>query len=550
MCITTRTGMLPRLALWGLAITACILPAAQVWNVEELEWQSGAHSDPYRQVELTATFLGPRNAIQTVRGFWDGGSRYRLRWTPVAPGRWTYRTQSNDPALSGKSGSFDVKPAPLTSRGFLRRDEANPSAFVFDNGERYFLFGTTLYGIVGSALDGGTWRQAIEGSARYGINKVRFYVNRWTKMIPGGQPTEMTAHVEIGDGVFLPGFAKSDEIVRLAARNGMVADLIVFFRDRTVKIGEEETKRYLRYVIARYGAFPNVIWCVQNEWEYSRLPITFWSGLGRITAAEDPWARIERAGRTYRRALSIHQQTRNDWQFNGEDWFTHAILQVGVRNNGPGAGGGDEWKRGDRDMTHVMRHGDDWGNYGILFNRGHGYPVVNDEYGYMGEPVDVSAQSDEKSPPAAFTREKHRRTMWGIYIAGGYGSTGDKYNYADGKPYTSGNWHEPAEFGDVARLVKFFTRPGVEYWRMVPANNIANGARNYVLADPGRRYFVYSANGGNVTLKLPPGQYAVTRYDPREGSSQPLPAHGVAANATFALPEASDWVLDIQVQQK
>src|SRR5207249_2772848 len=53
------------------------------------------HSNPYRTVELQAEFRSPRFRTYLMPGFWDGGQKLVIRFTPTEPGQWTYRLTSN-----------------------------------------------------------------------------------------------------------------------------------------------------------------------------------------------------------------------------------------------------------------------------------------------------------------------------------------------------------------------------------------------------------------------------------------------------------------------
>jgi hypothetical protein len=509
------------------------------WSVHELTLTaSNTHRNPYTEAGVTATFDGPGGSRTTVWGFWDGDRTFRVRFTPTREGEWTYATSSADAGLDGRHGTFRCVAPRAGARGFVRRDEAYRYHFVWDDGARYFMCGQTYYRIVQNAAAGGGWKAAIAGSLRRGMNKVRLLVAP-----PGAQPyTPYPATAPFGpdhDTLNPAHWRALDEVVAHLHDSGAVADLILFVQagrgSTATPFGTpEQDERYLRYVIARYAAYPNVIWCLTNEWNYTGKGRAYWDDLGRIAAAEDPWARAGAA----RRALTIHQQTRIDWQFSDADWPVHACLQYGVRNGQRTQS--DEWADDPRNSARYP-HGDDWGNVSIVHNLAHGLPVVNDEYGYIGEPEDRSAPG---APP--LTRDKHRRILWAIYAAGGYASAGDKTTYGDSRPYRSADWHDTAEYGDIQRLVDFFTTKGLAYWRMVSRNDVVTaGERAYVLAEPGRQYVVYAAVGGMVAIDLAAGNYTAQRFDPRTGEETPLGEVAGGGARAFALPDGDDWVLSL-----
>jgi hypothetical protein len=331
---------------------------------------------------------------------------------------------------------------------------------------------------------------------------------------------------------------KADEVIRYMASQGVIADVIIFERNQVNRMSMPEAQRYLRYVIARYAAFPNVVWCLQNEWEYTQKPKAFWSEVGTTVSHEDPWARQG----ALKRGLSVHQQTRYDWEFPNEDWFSHIIVQLGVRNRGKAFRGGDEWNL-PKDRRGTFRNGDDWGNFSILYNWKYNVPVVNDEYGYIGEPADETEPKGPDGKPTRYTREKHRRTMWAIYAGAGYGSAGDKNQFLDGRPYVSANWHDEIEWGDVKRLIDFYTSNGVRYWDMRPCNEaVTAGQRVYVETNRECQYVVYAAAGGTFSIQLAEGQYQAKRFDPRTGEFFELGRSGGGVRQ-FSMPDTHDWVV-------
>ncbi len=399
-----------------------------------------------------------------------------------------------------------------------------------------------------NAAAGDRWKAAVDNTRAKGMNKIRMLVwPPWGVRDKVHYPPTPAFVDGDHDRLNLAHWRKLDEVVRYLASKDMLADLVLFFNDEALYGTEEQDHRYVRYVLSRYAAFPNVLWCITNEWNYTKKPRPYWNKIGEIARQEDPWSREG----AYLRALSIHQQTRHDFQFFDQKWVSHAIVQLGVRNQGRTLRDADEWQASSAaEEGRTFRRGDEWGNFSIIYNWGHDLPVVNDEYGYIGEPEDRSVPKDAQGNYPRYTREKHRQTMWGIAAAGGYGSAGDKNPYPDGAPYFSANWYDVPEYEDITRLVNFFTTKGVEHWKMGGQNALVrSGARVYVLAEPGRQYVLYAAAGGAVSLELADGTYVARRYDPRTGEDTALPdvSGGIRS---FTLPNTSDWVVYLRKRER
>ncbi len=514
---------------------------APVWSVGEVVLTAArAYDNPYAEAAVTAAFTGPAGQTLSAPGFWDGGKTWRIRFTPTAEGAWRYTTASADPGLNGNEGAVQASRPKADARGFVRVDSRHPYHFVYDNGARYFMLGTTYYEILANARADGGWLQALRGSAGYGINKVRFNVGEGSGDARGADFPDASPYVKGDhDRLDVDHFRRLDRVVEEMQALGIVADMILFWNNPSNYGAPEQDIRFLRYVLARYAAYPNVIWCLTNEWNYTDQPRDYWNRLGRIVRAEDPYL----ANGALLRPLSIHHQTRIDFQYFDQEWPTTAIIQLGVRNSQRIAP--DEWSSAEANRTQYT-HGDDWGWHGIMYNRGHDMPIINDEYGYMGEPKDRSAGD------APLTREKHRRILWGIYMAGGYAAAGDKHLYETppGRPYFAATWHDAEEYQDLAHLKTFFTGKGLRYWQMEPMPEaVLEGERVYVLGRAGEQYAVYAAAGGRFTLDLPPGRYAAYRYDPSTGREQPW--GGVrGGKLTMTLPPGADTAFRLERRGK
>ncbi len=76
------------------------------WGLFELTLKGPENGNPFIGTEWGAEFT---NGERTYRpeGFYDGNGQYKIRFMPNRPGKWTYKTFSNQPALDGKEGDFD-----------------------------------------------------------------------------------------------------------------------------------------------------------------------------------------------------------------------------------------------------------------------------------------------------------------------------------------------------------------------------------------------------------------------------------------------------------
>jgi hypothetical protein len=508
-----------------------VLPAVALavdvakWSTCDLNFTAGtSYSNGYTSgPSFTTTFTGPGGITQSVSGFWDGGSNFKVRFTPTVEGSWSYTTSSSDAGLNGRTGSVNAV-APLTGdHGFLRIDPNSSNSFVWDDGTRYFMEGQTYYDWIGAALVNDNWKTSVDNSMAYGFNKIRFHVYAQgdydsttdVSYYPDAQPYTGTKTAPNRNSLNLTYWQKLDEMVQYMDSKGMVADLIVTtpYESNRMYGTDTQNDRFVKYVAARYAAYPNVIWCMANEWEasswYSGTNIqdqSDFNRMGGLVRNGDPWI----ANNSSLRPLSIHNMN-IDFQFFDASWPTHAVIQY--HPDTP-----------TQDQT---------GNGGITNNLGHNMPVVNDEYRYIGR----------------LTRIQNRWAMWSIAAAGGYSSTADFRLHPNGMgvPECTGDWNDnvPEEYGDIKRMVDFFTTKGIEYWKMSSQNPlITAGTRAYCLAETGRQYVIYDADGGAFSVNLATGTYHAYQYDPRTGTETDLGAFTTTGGSrSFSVSSGNDWVV-------
>src|SRR5262245_19194446 len=248
------------------------VPTAPLWSIFELRMKSAtSYSNAYTEVSVTATFSGPNRAMKVVKGFWDGGNLFRVRFTPTRQGKWTYSvtSQPKDPGLT-RSGTLYVTGPRPDEHGFLRRDPSGTYNFAFDDSSHYLMIRQTYYNIILNVNGGGDWKVAIANSRAYGFSKLRILLYSWGAVAPYADivPFVGTASNSNKDQPNFVFWQELDELVSYVKSQGMIADLILFNDGRYSYGTNEQNKRYIEYVLARVAGYTNVIWCVSNEYDY------------------------------------------------------------------------------------------------------------------------------------------------------------------------------------------------------------------------------------------------------------------------------------------
>lgn len=141
------------LPVWSLR--AADVKPAHVWEKQELTFTAAqTYKNPYLEVIVWVDLTGPGFA-KRVYGFWDGGQTYHLRVLATAPGTWTWKSGSNtnDPGLSGKTGSFTAiewteaeKNENALRRGMIR-PTPNQHALEHPDGTPFLAIGDTWYSL-------------------------------------------------------------------------------------------------------------------------------------------------------------------------------------------------------------------------------------------------------------------------------------------------------------------------------------------------------------------------------------------------------------------
>jgi hypothetical protein len=269
------------LFLAGSAATAGLIssPPSSVTTFRVCEVVVSANSPgtlPYANgPSVTATFTGTSGAaagrVLTMKGFWDGGSTWRIRFAATATGDWSWTTSSTDAGMNGFSGSLTAvapTPAELAANelyhGFLTRDGY---AWKLSDGTPFLAVGDTAWAF-SEEVTTSEWQAWM--NARQGQHFNTFFGCVWLAIYSRtGVPEAFTGKNPQTDSPNMDYFQRLDAMVQYANDHGIMMGLTIGgFPANSSWWSKFNTQarddRWFRYCVARYTAY-NVRWCLYGE---------------------------------------------------------------------------------------------------------------------------------------------------------------------------------------------------------------------------------------------------------------------------------------------
>ncbi len=503
---------------------------AGVYSVAELSFQGPVQSptnSPARDIEFWARFRHGSGGVEyKIHGFWDGdgkggasGPVFKIRFCPTRPGRWNLvETYSSSPLLKGQKQGDHVTATLSSHRGFWEVDAESTGRrwYKRSDGSHSYIFGNTHYSFLSETYQNGTSSGSdiasdIRSNARY-FKKLRFSAigDRYPHQTEAPFFEDSGKATYDGDYSFRlnPGWfhRRVDRAVQTAYDLDLIADLILSgvdlesTRSALQAAGNGgDPGPFLRYLAARYGAYPNVWFCLINEFDLYGPIYT-----GSQTAQ---FGQTMKSFLPYPSPLSVHKSP-GVWMTSLNTippWNDHIILQQKLR-------------RLDRAADTI----------GLSYEAGgRNKPVVNDELSYQGD-GDKHSESD--------TIESHL----GAFLGAGYASTGYKSVEKLGQ-YFPGNFDVAAHTSaENLRWLREFIDADIRFWKMAPDRSLFKNLdpefRGMAWAD---QEYVLGTNKrqSGIVVPLPDGVWTVTLYDVIHRTKHVLKTDARGA-FTFAAPDS------------
>jgi len=468
------------------------------------------YSNPYHDASLIGVFTSPAGREMRLKGFWNGGRNWVVRFSPTEAGIWSYRTESSDGSLV-TSGTFEAQPNPA-KRGFVRASPSRRYQFEYSDGTPFLLMGETNWDAMGSGV-------GFEARFKSFVNvRVAQNFNAFNTMIvqnrydyqsnEGGAPFEMFNPDTRNFDRLNPGFFQwVDRRVAYADSMGMVSILFFTWAEELRRMPTDAYKRLALYIVSRYAAY-NVFWVLAGDYTVYFYDPPLYREVGNAVAAADP----------YDHPISIHPgDGRSNREFGNDAWLGYVMYQH--RDAGEFLA----------DSIRVAR----------IFNK----PVVNAEYGYHF-PNHVHAHG--------ILHDAHytRTGGWMIFNAGGFFVSGFQHTYYDPDEHydddLDNRWdlNDPPdlEAGRQHTVFYRFFRDHTSWWELDPHPELARpggplDGQTELLAKPGSEYVAYNVRGGRMRLQLPANQhFSLAWFDPIAGALQPGRVFQSTGEAVLLMP--------------
>ena len=483
-----------------------------LWGMFETSFLNDRkYTNPFVDTELEANFFSPSGKTYNFFGFYDGdgdggqsGNTWKLRFMCTEIGTWRWSGVFAD-GTPGGSGSFQCVSSSLP--GPLQVDKENPHWLKKANGRHFLPRWYFLHELLFTKE--GIWQEDVDKlliSNGYKMvtvltTQVQHLVsNGWNRREyerPFFYPWIKNSGPVLWNTMDLASWRKLDRVLQyLRDRNIYVYFFDGFFPNIPPRFPDNpiKEKSYLRYALARIGAYWNVTHNIAFEFS-EFMPTNRLNRIGRYIKEIDPFNLL----------LTVHDTQDFDDLVRSEPWLDFANVQ---------------YKAGTATDAAISNP--------IVINSFQGKPVAGTEIVWEG--------------PDKLNADQVRKGAWGILMAGGFflygefnlGRTGvGEFGSGKAHPFLKTLWN---------------FMEGIPYWTMRPHNDLVN-ASEFCLANPGKEYVIYAEQGGLISVDLSGtgGVLQVTWLNPRTGRSTVAGMVSGGTKRNFVNPDGdrNDWVLHL-----
>jgi hypothetical protein len=479
------------------AVLAAEGPAASTevpkWKRYEITLSNASWQGNPFDIELTGEFKNAFSGrILTQLGFYAGDNTWKIYFMPDELGEWSYVTRSPDTDLDGNEGSFTCVasdlPGKLIGQGnrWILQDSKQSAAPIMLPTREWFKRTNTKDGVDGFIR----WADKTAGALLIGTTLV--YFTQGQDEIPYLKGQE-------GQQFNIPMWDRLNSHYDLLRDQGMGFYIMFYSDDQEspnqygIEEKSKEELRLFRYAIARFSAYPIVMWDT---------------------------------------GIDIQETRSNEWIDWFADWFeANDPWQHPVSSRTGGGSGGKFPANGTyySDGTSTLP----------------AHSAVVSRWKALDVPLAFTDRWRENYSRGGFDRDKIRRAAWEVGLVGG------------SAVYVGGNAHEGylgqdyvQDFEaapDLGIRSKFFNLRIKDFANLAPHDELLSADQAVLSASIGKEYLVYDANGGQIEVNLSGASETLSAqwFNPRTGGVIRLEPVSGGGTARFTTPDSKDWVLHL-----
>lgn len=542
----------------------CVSTAASAADYRVQQWQvveialtsSGSYADPFEEVDVTATFLGPHGETITRPAFWDGGSTWKIRFAAPQIGVWSMTTDSTNATDTGLN---HVKRTvrcdryggnlPIYQHGFLK-SSTNGRYLTYADGTPFFYLGDTHWILAHERFStsnapgvASQFKYTVDKRVRQGFTVFQSEAG-WQARSAQIRITDQGRTDEEADADFkqgftaadLAGFRNLDRKFKYIADRGLVhANAEIGWVGDPAKFPiftEAYMARLAKYWVARYGAYP-VIWTIAQEIDrnyygaYDANTIKRWFAAAKSIADND----------AYHQPVMPHMENTEHTTALNSSWSSKPYH----------TGWAVQWQGEMTDVSTAK----------VFWNASPVKPTVLYESAYD------HFWTDSRGALGA----AYKAFQYGMY-GYGYGANGI-WNDIYSRPSEPGDfgtafempahyfwWHDGADLptGDQLTHFKHFYT-SLEWWKLTPRfddqswASFADASKSLLSSDGQSTYVIFFFGSGKATGTLnrmdPRNRYQARWFNPRNGQHESIGGF-TSQDGRWVIPErptAEDWVL-------
>ena len=309
-----------------------------VWTKHEIGFQSlKNYNNPLYEVkDFKAIFTSPSGKERKVRGFWDGGANWKVRFLPDETGEWSWTSVCSDKDNSGLhnlSGNFEVIANSSVHSIFQK------GAVIHRSGDYYFTHsdGTPFFWLACTAWNGALkstdeeWKTYLEHRKKNNYNVIQLVTTEWRgadKNAEGLTAIEGTGYIRIHPEFF----KRIDKRIDEANAMGIVVSPVVLWalpsgEGRQLSPGYslplDEAVLLAKYIVSRYQG-NHVLWILGGDGRYYDEQEIKWKEIGRRVFNDIDHAPV---------TLHPHGSSWIGELFAGEEWYNLMGYQSSHNNN-------------------------------------------------------------------------------------------------------------------------------------------------------------------------------------------------------------------------